>query len=512
MVGPDYVQPDVAVNDTWLQAQHESIKTDPVDQIAWWTTFNDPVLDTLVEQAYAQNLTLRQAAVLVIQSMAERGIAVGDLFPQTQDVNGFYDRSRFTENPPGPSDYANTWSVSFDAAWELDVWGLFRRNIESADASLDASLASYDDVMVSLVSEVALSYVTIRTLQNRVAIAEANVALEQKGLDLANWRFKLGATSELDVVQAKSVLEQTRASIPAAQSELYQAMYQLSVLLGTPPRDLSDQLGASGAIPAAPAEVAIGVPADLLRRRPDIRVAERRAAALSAQIGVAEALLYPAFSLSGSLGLQSDSSGNLFDSSSWTGYFAPGFSWPILNYGRLRNNVRVQDAAFQAAIFDYQNSVLVAAEEVESGIAAFLGAQEQVVYLLRSETASKRAVHLATVRYTEGKSTYTRVLNSQEQLRDVQNLLVSTQGQVAANLIATYKALGGGWQIRQGLDIVPDDTRRQMEQRTDWGDLLQPDSVSGSDLLVPRHDPDWRDDGGSSAPDEDAHDPSESAP
>jgi NodT family efflux transporter outer membrane factor (OMF) lipoprotein len=298
--------------------------------------------------------------------------------------------------------------------------------------------------------------------------------IQEESLRLAESRFSNGQTSELDVVQARSVLEQTRAAVPNLRALTMQAMYRLNFLLGTPPRDLIESLGDANRIPTAPPDVAIGIPADLLRRRPDIRVAERLAAAQSAQIGVAEADLYPAFFLSGSLGLRSDSSGSLFDSESWTGSVGPGFSWPILNYDRFKNNVRVQDAAFQSAIFDYQNSVLAAAQEVESGLVSFLGAQEQAGHLAESLAASKRALEIALIRYQEGSSTFTRVLNSQAQLQDVEESLATIRAEVAQSLIATYKALGGGWEIRRETDILPEETRQEMEQRTDWGTMLVP--------------------------------------
>jgi NodT family efflux transporter outer membrane factor (OMF) lipoprotein len=488
MVGPDYVRPDAQVNESWV-TEDARVRTDPVDRVEWWTVFDDPMLDALVAEASAQNLTLHQAAVRVVQAMAERGIAVGELFPQSQAVGGAFDRTRFSENPGGPAEYQSNWSIGFDAVWELDLWGRFRRSIESADAALDASLASYDDVMVTLVAEVAATYVEIRTLQVRLRIAHDNVAIQEESLRLAESRYRNGQTSELDPADARSALEQTRASIPALRSQLQQAMYRLDFLLGRPPLDLLVRLGEPEAIPTAPSSIAVGIPADLLRRRPDVRLAEREAAAQSALIGVAEANLLPAFFISGALGLSSDSSSSLFESDSWTGSITPGFSWPIFNYGRLENNVRAQDAVFQAAILEYQNTVLVAAQEVESGLAAFLGSQEQVTHLAKSVTASRRSLELATIQYVEGSSTFTRVLDAQGQLRAAEESLAVTQGQVAQSLIATYKALGGGWEIRRGMDILPPETREEMEQRTDWDDMLDPGHVSGSDLFIPRHDP-----------------------
>jgi NodT family efflux transporter outer membrane factor (OMF) lipoprotein len=474
MVGPDYERPEAEVNEAWIEGAGDGpLRSDEPAPIEWWSAFGDPVLDELVEDAYRQNLTLREAAVRIVQSMAQRGIAFGELFPQQQEVSAFFDRERFSENEPSLARYANTWSVAFDATWELDVWGRFRRSIESEDALLDASIASYDDAMVTLVAEVATTYVTIRTLQRRVATAESNIDVQEQSARIAEARYRNGATSELDVTQATAALESTRAALPPLRAQLRQAMYQLSFLLGRPPMDLTARLGATGAIPAPPPEVAVGVPADLLRRRPDVRLAERQAASRSALIGVAEADLLPSFFISGSLGLRSSQGDNLFDSSSWVASILPGVSWPILNYGRLKNNVRVQDAEFQAAILAYQSAVLGAAFEVESGIAAFLGAREQLGHLEASETASERSLELARIRYAEGSSTFTRVLNSQAQLLQSQDALVVARGQVAVNLISTYKALGGGWEVRAGRDLLPDDTRREMEDRTDWGRMLR---------------------------------------
>ncbi|MHC5064418.1 MAG: efflux transporter outer membrane subunit [Planctomycetota bacterium] len=490
MVGPDYEPPEADLNLTWLSVADERVNAEPLRDSEWWKAFDDPVLNALTAEAYAQNLSLQAAAVRVLQSMAERGIAVGELFPQQQELNGFFARDKFSENPTPPTRYSETWSGGFDAAWELDFWGKIRRNIESADAILDANLASYDDVMVTLVSEVAATYVSIRTLQTQIRIAENNIELQEESFRLANARFTAGATSELDVAQARSSLDQTRALLPALQVLLKQEMYQLNLLLGTPPRDLMARLGEDRDIPTAPSSIAVGIPADLLRRRPDIRVAERRAAAESANIGIAAADLYPALSISGSIGLQSESSGDFFDSDSWTGSILPGFSWPLLNYGRLKNRVRAQDAVFQEAVLAYQNTVLAAAQEVESGLVAFLGNQEQVEYLATSVESARRSLELASIRYREGSSTFTRVLDAQGDLLVVEQAHAEARSRVATSLIATHKALGGGWGVRNGMEIVPDEVRSQMEERTDWGDMLDPEYPKGNDFLfLPRHDP-----------------------
>jgi NodT family efflux transporter outer membrane factor (OMF) lipoprotein len=490
MVGPDYVRPDAQVNETWVESGRDTrVQAGVEQQIEWWKALDDPALDALIERAYGQNLSLRAAGVRILQAMAERGIAVGQLFPQVQELNGDFTRSKASENGPPVPPYTSSWGIGFDAAWELDFWGKFRRNIEAADAELDASLANYDDIMVSLVSEVALAYIEIRTLQLRIRIAQENVKQQEDGTRLADERFKSGATSELDPTQVRALTAQTRALIPSLEAQLRQAAYRLTFLLGEPPHDILDELGDPGQLPLASPEIAVGIPADLLRRRPDIRLAERQAAAQSARIGVAQADLYPSFFLSGSLGLRSDSASSLFDGNSWTGAITPGFSWPIFNYGRLKNNVRAQDAAFQASIIGYRNAVLAAAQEVESGLAAFLGAQDSVVFLADSVTHLKRSLELARVQYAEGSADFQRVLDSLTGLRQVQDTLVTTQGQVLANLIATQKALGGGWEVRRGVAIVPNKTQKEMAERTDWGNMLDPDYPAGRDLGLARHDP-----------------------
>jgi len=496
-VGPDYVRPEEAVNDEWLEGETDArVKPGAPQPAEWWKVLKDPVLDSLIERAHAENLSLRIAGVRVLQAMAARGIAVGTLFPQSQTVGGAYSRSKAPDGAPG-SPYASSWNLGFDAVWELDFWGKFRRSIQAADGVLDASLANYDAVMVSLFSEIAIAYVQLRTLQVRLEIARKNVKTQEDGLRLANTRFETGATSELDPAQARSLLAQTRSDIPFFEAQIRQTLYRIAFLLGSPPTaDLAD-LEKPGKIPDVPAEIAVGIPADLLRRRPDIRLAERQAAAQSARIGVAEADLYPAFFLSGSLGLASNSASTLFDSGSWTGAIEPGFSWPVLNYGRLKNNVRVEDAEFQAAIENYRNVVLAAAQEVESGIAAYLGGLDQASRLAEAVEESQKSLDLANIQYAEGTADFQRVLDSLEGLQRLQDALTVTQGQAVAYLISTQRALGGGWEVRRGMDIVPEETRREMAERTNWGDLLEPDAASGSDLLVPRHDPSKAPDAGS---------------
>lgn len=477
MLGPDYVRPPAPTADTWIETGNPAIKREAADINAWWTVFNDPILNTLVETAYRQNPSLRTAGVRVLEAQARRGIAVGLLFPQQQDAFGAATSNELSENRANRNSSGlvrdfDDWQVGFDATWELDVWGRFRRGIEAADAALLASVATYDDVLVSLVAEVARNYTLLRTLEERLIVARENVAIQERSFEIADAKFKGGTVTELDSAQAASLLRDTEAQIPGLESDIRQTQNTLCVLLGVPPQDLQHLLGGAQPIPSPPAEVAVGIPADLLRRRPDVRRAERLLAAQSAEIGIAKADLFPSFVLFGSISIASQDFDDLFRSGSLENFGGPGFRWAILNYGRIQNNIRVQDARFQALIGDYENTVLQAQGEVENAIAAYLGAQRQVQFLTNSVGSANRAVELAEFQYREGAVDYTRVLNTQQFLVTEQDRLVATRGSVALNLVAMYKALGGGWELRIGKDLVPQETKQQMIERTAWGDMV----------------------------------------
>jgi NodT family efflux transporter outer membrane factor (OMF) lipoprotein len=325
---------------------------------------------------------------------------------------------------------------------------------------------------VSLIAEVARNYTLLRTLEERLVVARENVAIQTRSFEIADAKFKGGTVTELDSAQAASLLHDTEAQIPGLESDIRQTLNTLCILLGIPPQDLQYILGGSQPIPGPPAEVAVGIPADLLRRRPDIRQSERQLAAQSAQIGIAKADLFPSFALFGTISVAAQDFDDLFKSGSLENFGGPAFRWAILNYGRIQNNIRVQDARFQALIGDYENTVLRAQGEVENAIAAYLGAQRQVQFLTSSVGSANRAVELAEFQYREGAVDYTRVLNTQQFLVTEQDRLVATRGSVALNLVAMYKALGGGWELRIGKDLVPQETKQQMIERTSWGDMI----------------------------------------
>jgi NodT family efflux transporter outer membrane factor (OMF) lipoprotein len=490
-LGPNFVRPPAAVEEQWIDTGDPKIKSESADYSNWWTVFNDPVLNSLVETAYQQNLPLRIAGIRILEARARLGVAVGSLYPQSQGASGSWTQFKASTEAtlgglPPPSERSfNFWDVGLDAAWELDFWCKFRRGIESSDAELGASVADYDNILVSLVGEVAATYTLIRTFQERLEFARENVKIQQRSLQIAEARFRDGAVTELDVAQAKTLLRDTEALIPELERGLRQAQNGLSVLLGMPPHDLRDVLEGVKPIPTAPPEVAVGIPAELLRRRPDIRSAELRAAAQSARIGIARADLFPAFSIAVNFGFTANDFTRLFQGSSYNGFGGPAFRWNLFNYGRLKNNVRANDAAFQELVVNYQETVLRSAQEVEDAIVAFLRSQEQERFLSDSVESAKRAVDLSLIQYRQGLVDYNLVLDSQRFLVGQQDDLAASRGDVVRNLIAIYKALGGSWEIRQGKDFVPDETRKEMQERTDWGDLLFLEEIEPPPSLMP---------------------------
>jgi len=448
----------------------------------WWTVFNDPVLSDLIQLAYQQNLTLQTAGVRVLEARARLGIAIGEFYPQKQLVGASLTHNQIPISLPQNIITNTYWSDQFgaQAAWELDFWGKLRRAIESADRAFLASVASYDDVLVTLVADVASAYVKIRTTERQIAIARDNITRQRTALKLATVKFQYGTVAKRDVYQAENVLGATEATIPQLNIQLAQTKDALSVLLGMPPGRLDNLLAGADDIPTSPEQVIVGIPADLLRRRPDVRRAELQAAAQSAQIGVAKAGLFPTFALVGNVGTLATDVGtnslrDLFSRGSFLYSAGPSVQWNILNYGQITNNVRVQDAKFQQLLIDYQNTVLKAQQEVEDGIAAFIYSREQAAFLRQSVGAAEGALRIAMLQYREGIADFTTVLTAEQNLYQAQNNLVLATGSIALGLISTYRALGGGWQIREGKDFVPAETQQEMRERTNWGTLLTPD-------------------------------------
>ncbi|PPD44976.1 MAG: transporter [Methylocystis sp.] len=487
MVGPDFSAPAAPVADTWLEWRDKGLKHAQAAPAEWWRLFRDPVLDRLIETAASQNLTLLSAGTKVLQARAELGVATGAFFPQAQAATAgvaYVRASNATPSSQGGNSatLGNFWADKWllQSSWELDLWGKFRRGIESADAAYLASIASYDDVLVTLLSDVAGAYVGIRTLERQIAIARANVARQREQVRIARDRFQGGASTMLDVHQAQNVLASTEASIPRLEIHLRHGLNALRVLLGMSPEPLGSMLArGTGKIPLAPGRAAVGIPADLLRRRPDIRAAELRAAAQSAQIGMAQAELYPAISITGAFGGQASSVGTrnlaqMFQPIGRAFVVGPSFQWNLLNYGQITNNVRLQDATLQQLLIDYQNKVLKAQEEVENGIATFLLSSTEAGYLRRSVTEAKGALDIAALEYQQGTRDFTTVLTAQQNLLQAENNLAVATGNISIGLVSLYRALGGGWQIREGKPFVNAATAQEMRNRTNWGDVLPP--------------------------------------
>ncbi len=485
-VGPDFETPEADVPENWLESDDDRISAVSGDYAEWWQAFNDPILTSLIQQAHENNKTLVIAGLRVFEARAALGIATGNRYPQVQQIGGSVGRAQLSDNAdpianlPDDIPYNNSFGnyrLGFDAAWELDFWGRFGRAVESADANMAATIATYDDVLVTLTGEVAGAYMLLRTLEERLAVAESNVAIQQRSLEISEVRNRNQLTTELDPQIARAFLRGTEATVPQLRASIRQVRNALCLLLGKTPGELDTQLDGASGIPVAPMEVALGIPAELLRRRPDIRRAELRAASQSARIGIAKSDMYPAFSLIGNIGYAAQNGSDLFDSDSLRGFGLLGFRWNILNYGRIRNLVRVEDARFQQLIVNYENTVLKAAREVEDATTKFISTQEQVAFLEDGAKASQRAVDLSMIQYREGTADYTRVLDSQRFLLLQQDQLAQARGKVSQSLVALYKALGGGWERSSLESLVPADTRQIMRDRTNWGDLMEAESV-----------------------------------
>lgn len=479
-VGPKFVKPKVPVNREWSQVQNPSIVTRTTLDSTWWTAFDDPTLDSLVILAYRQNLPLQIAGLKILESRAQLAIAVGRQYPQTQALFSNVSAVGLSENIADAIRLdRNFWvyQVGFDVSWEADFWGKFRNDVKGQTAGFLASTADYDNALVSLIAEVAHTYVVIRTYEVLIDQARRNVRLQEEGLRIARTRYSNGASSELDVTRATTLLENTRATIPRLEISLIQSRNALCTLIGQPTGAVDTLLQSPRDIPIAPSEVPVVVPAKLLERRPDIRKAELLAAAQCARIGIVKSELYPRFQLSGLISTQSSSgtgipATNIFDPGSFIYVAGPRLVWPILNYGRIINDVRVQDARLQQLLVDYKNTVLKAAQEVEDGLTGYLKSKKSVEFEQLAVDGAQRSVELALAQYRDGAVDYLQVLDAQRSLLQEENTLAQARSAIVVNLISLYKALGGGWELSRGQPVVTDSTRVEMQRRTNWGDLL----------------------------------------
>ena len=486
-VGPHYSKPVVKVNDNWSVTSGPQISAQPAADSAWWKTFNDPTLEQLIQLAYSQNLPLQVAGLRIMEARAVLGVAVGNQYPQSQQISTGVSRvgvSRNTVNKP-PDFTRDFWSqdLGFDASWEADFWGKYRKDVKAQRAAYMSSVADYQNALVSLGAEVARTYVSIRTFEELIAEGRQNVRVQEESLRIADVRFRNGATSEVDVSQARQLLESTRASIPQLEIGLAQSQNALSTLLGQPTGSLQNLLQGPQVIPAAPSQVAVSIPAEMLRRRPDIRSAELVAMAQSERIGIAKTDLYPHFVVSGALGVHTSTGGgqsyNFLDPASLFFAVGPRVSWNFFDYGRTRNRVRVEDARFQQSITTYQDHVLKAAQEVEDGIVGFLKTLQATSAQQDAVAAARRSVELASLQYRDGAIDYQRVLDAERTLLLENNTLVNLRSSSATNVISLYKALGGGWETSAGKPFVPDAIRVEMQKRTNWGNYFSTQPATG---------------------------------
>jgi len=453
-VGPNYKEPPAAVASHWIdyQRSEQQSANQSTDLQQWWHVFNDPVLNSLVSDAYKQSLTLGAAGERIVRARAQRGIVLGNQFPQVQEVAGSYSANKASNQTANGT--RDQWfqhvEAGFNISWEIDFWGRYRRSIEFADANLEASIADFDDVLVVLLADVAANYIQYRTFQERLALAQINVKIQEESYQLASDTFRLGKSSERDPQMAKQVLEQTRSTIPDLEAGLRRANNALCVLLGIPPQELARRLGETGAIPTGEPRWSMGIPADLLRRRPDVRRAEREAAAQSAAIGIAKSDLYPRFSLLGSIGVQSEEIGDLFHTpGSIAGSIGPSFQWNIFNYGQITNAVKAQEALFREFVYRYQEAVLRANEETENAIIGHVKSRERARYLAESVTAASRTVEITYDQYRHGAVDFTPVFIFEAALTNQQDALAQARGDMALNLVDLYRSLGGGWEMRE---------------------------------------------------------------
>jgi NodT family efflux transporter outer membrane factor (OMF) lipoprotein len=445
-VGPDYSAPQVNVPGQWSTELTGGVSPERPDAKAmarWWSAFHDPLLTGLMEEAIGANHDLRNARARVREARARRNISRSGFFPSV-DASGSLSKRRGSEDT-GSGTENDLYAAGFDAGWELDVFGGTRRAVEAADADLDASREDLRDVLVTLMSEVALNYVELRSARNRLSIARENLAAQTETFSITQWRSMAGLTTELDVEQARYSLEQTRAQVPILEAGAQQAENRIAVLLGKNPGLLKERLAGSSTIPAPPPDIAVGIPADTLRLRPDVRRAERREAAQTARVGVAAGELYPKFRLSGSIGLEALTFDNLFLHSSRTYGITPGVSWNIFDAGKIRQNIEVQNALQEQSLIQYEQAVLTALADVENALVAYTREQARMHSLREASLAAQRASDLAQSQYASGLIDFQVVLSAQRALLSLQDQLASSEADVSSNLIRLYKAVGGGW-------------------------------------------------------------------
>ncbi|MEI6892576.1 MAG: efflux transporter outer membrane subunit [Pontiella sp.] len=447
-VGPDYVEPELEIPDAWHEAVQDEFKSGEPDLQTWWTVFNDPTLNMLIERASTNNLDLKTAVARIEQSASLLGVSASQWWPELS-AGGSASTYKITQaNTYGGAidREGELYDVGISMAWELDLWGRIRRSVESADASLQASVENYRDILVVLYSDIALNYINVRTLQERIHYAENNLEAQNETLTLTKNRFDSGLVPALDVSQSQLNHSRTQSVIPPLKLELVEAINRLSVLMGEMPYALYKELEEIKPIPTVSGDLIVGVPADLLRQRPDIRRAERELASQHALIGATKAELYPTLSLPGSLAVQTSGS-DLFTGDNLYYSFAPQLRWNLFNGKRIRSQVNAEEAGTKAALYTYEQALLLALEEVEYQMAAYANETDRAGFLDVAAASAERSVELVTELYTSGLTDFQNVLNMEQALLDQQDQLALSKGLISAHLVGVYKALGGGWDM-----------------------------------------------------------------
>ncbi|MCP3866829.1 MAG: efflux transporter outer membrane subunit [Gammaproteobacteria bacterium] len=476
-LGPDYQEPEVHWIEDWKTVLHgrpgEPEELSEADLRFWWEVFDDPALNQLIERARSESPTLRIAGLRILESRAQLGIAASTLYPQQQQIGGgigyIYNKQYGGDLPRDNQSFVG-YQAGFNLGWELDFWGRFKRGIESADAAFFASVANQQDAQVLLSAQVADLYYAYRTTQWRIVIAEENAAIQKRSYEITDRVYKSGEKSELDLQQARTQYLATLSTIPSLQITLVQTRNALNALLGHPPGEIPELNGKNDKLPSVEPLLIKDIPAGLLLRRPDLRAAAWQVATQSAQIGIAEADFYPSITLLGSIGW----SGNTLSGTPGTGSLAigPGVTWNVFDYGRITNNVRVQDARLQQLIEQYKSQVIQAAREIDDAAISMVKTAEQQLILDESVDAARRSLDLANARYREGYASFQRVLDAQQSLFSQAERQLVNEGSHIASIIALYKALGGGWLATPIDQLIPEKLGSSMEERTDWGNLL----------------------------------------
>jgi NodT family efflux transporter outer membrane factor (OMF) lipoprotein len=448
-VGPNYKPPQTNAPPQWASPLSGGETNSATADIQWWKSFGDPELDSLIARAAESNLNLRAAWARVRQSRFQRNIVSANFWP-TIDANASYTANRFSATglfpfPPGTSLEADQYQAGFDAAWELDIFGGTRRGVEAANAQIAAAEFGRRNLLLTVYGEVARNYIQARAFQRRLEVLRDNIKAQEQIVSLTRDLFSKGLANELDVQEGVSLLETTEAEEPTLQIGFRSSAYRVAVLLGRPPGELLEEFTNSAPLPPAPPSVPVGLPSDLIRRRPDIRQAERQLAAATANIGVATADLFPQFSLTGNAGLESISASDWFSAGSRYWAAGPMVQWRIFDAGQIRANIHLQNARQEEALANYEQTVLVAFEDVENAMTSYAHEQTRRKSLERAVQADQQSVNLAEQLYRNGLADFLRVLESQRSLYQSEDALIESDQTVDSNLIALYKALGGGW-------------------------------------------------------------------